>query len=158
MAHVIGLPLHRGNSEIYTTAKLDGDASSYFEGQVVGLISDGVVGLPAAGKCYGFICDINKVSGYATVVRAADGVMLPVEGAITVGAPVAIDLTTKKVCASAAGKIATNATFVGPVAMAYDGKTGALVSCAKVAFGLFEDQGAVAATMAASAQSKTSKE
>lgn len=152
MAHVIGLPLHRGNSEIYTPVKLSGDATGYFEGQAVSWAADGVVGQPVAGKVVGFVIDINVKSGYATLIQAVNDTMLPVEGAIVAGTRMAIDAVTKKVCAAGAGKIATNGFFSGPAAMAIDGKTGALVNCAKVRFGFFEDQGVdVAGTLSATA-------
>lgn len=158
MAHVIGLPLSRGNSDIYKAVKLDGDLSAYFEGQAVSWSGlETVTNAATAGKVVGFVIDINRKSGFATLVQAANDVMLPVTGSVTAGTAMAIDPTSKKVCAPGAGKIGTNGMITGPAAMAYDGKSGALVNCARVRFGMFEDQGALAATMAAPAEAKAAK-
>lgn len=158
MANVIGVPRSKGNSESMIGVKLYKQADTawagYFEGQAVfgGDEEETTVhptfgdqGLGATGNLIGWIFDINRKAGTATLIRAAEDVALPaVAGhALEAGVNVKIDLATGKIAAAAdAAARYTNGYVVSPNGDAVDGKTGAAVAnCVRVRFGALEDLG-----------------
>lgn len=162
MANVIGLPMYRGNSEVYRAVRLAfitaGDAgySGYFEGQAVNS-SDGsdskeetvypTFGAQlGSGKVIGFLVDINKKAGTATLIRATEGVVLPcADSSLVAGDPVTINKTTGKIGNGGVGEVLTNGEVVRDgIVPAVDGKTGAAAgSACWVRFGALQDLGAV---------------
>lgn len=157
MANVIGIPRVKGNSESMRGVKLFRDPSTaysaYFEGQAVfgsEAAEDTVYPTFGAnqgsGNLIGFICDINRANGFATLVRAGEDVVLPAVAnhGLVAGDNVTIDLTTGKIdSASALTPRYTNG-FVSRVQGldGRDGKTGAAVAdCVMVRFGALEDLG-----------------
>lgn len=162
MANVIGLPMYRGNSEVYRPVRLAfitaGSAgfSGYFEGQAVngsdGSDSKEETVYPTfgaqigSGKVLGFICDINRKAGTATVIRATEGVVLPcADATLVAGDPVTIDKATGKIGNGTVGEVLTNGEVVRDgVVPAVDGKTGkAAGNACWVRFGALQDLGAV---------------
>lgn len=157
MANVIGVPRTKGNSESLIGVKLykqSGTAwGGYFEGQAVfGGDEEETTVHPtfgeqgdATGNLIGWICDINKNAGTATLIRAAEDVALPaVAGhALVPGQNVKIDLATGKIAAAAdAAARYTNGYVVSANGDAVDGKTGQPVAnCVRVRFGALEDLG-----------------
>lgn len=162
MANVIGLPMYRGNSEVYRAVRLafitadSAGFSGYFEGQAVngsdGSDSKEETVYPTfgaqtgSGKVIGFLVDINKKAGTATLIRATEGVVLPCEDATLVaGDPVTINKTTGKIGNGGVGEVLTNGEVVRDgIVPAVDGKTGAAAGNACwVRFGALQDLGAV---------------
>lgn len=159
MAHVIGLPLHRGNSDIYRVVKLHKVAegfTDYFEGQAVfgGISTDkDAKAYPTFGAetgdgvLFGFILDINRKAGTATLCRAAESVVLPStsEVGLAGGDSVSIDLATGKIGTGAIGERLTNAVVVSTDVTAVDGKTGkAVAPCVMIRLPALMDLGDVA--------------
>lgn len=158
MPNVIGIPRTKGNSESLIGVKLYKQAATawngYFEGQAVfgGNEEETTVhptfgdqGLDATGNLIGFICDINRKAGTASLIRAAEDVALPAVAGhgLVGGTNVKIDLATGKI-AAAADALAryTNGYVVSPNGDGVDGKTGAAVpNCVRVRFGALEDLG-----------------
>lgn len=141
MPNVIGLPIHRGNSDSYRAVKLHKVAegfTDYYEGQAVfgGMTADKDAKVyptfgaeTGDGVLFGFICDINRKAGTATLARAAETVVLPCKGpGLAAGESVSVDLTTGKIGTGAAGERLTNATVVSIDVTGVDGKTGAAVA------------------------------
>lgn len=104
MAHVIGIPLIKGNSNVVLSGHLRGGLKDTgFEGQAVGFtgvnsVEPNLVPLDDVDSkgFYGFIFDINKCSHKASVLRCAESVALPSDGSMagTGGAQVLIDPAT----------------------------------------------------------------
>lgn len=160
MAHVIGIPLYKGNSESIRSVKLyspNADFSAYFEGQAVfgGFSADGdamafptfgAVGAGDDDRILGFIMDINRKSGVASLVRAAEAVVLPGSDAKPEpGDSISIDLNTGKIGSGAVGERLTNGVCVSNNVSGVDGKTGKAVDdCLMIRFPALADLGAVA--------------
>lgn len=157
MADVIGAPRTKGNSESLIGVKLykqSGTAwAGYFEGQAVfGGREEETTVHPtfgdqgeATGNLIGWIYDINKNAGTATLIRAGEDVTLPAAAShgLVAGDNVSVDLTTGKIAAATdtAARL-TNAYVVNPSNGAVDGKTGlAVANCVRVRFGALEDLG-----------------
>lgn len=159
MPHVIGLPLYRNNSDIYRPVKLHKVAegfTDYFEGQAVfgGISADkDAKAYPTFGAqqgdgvLFGFILDINRKAGTATLCRAAESVVLPAtaEAGISAGDSVSIDLATGRIGTGAIGERLTNAVVVSTDVSAVDGKTGkAVTPCVMIRLPALMDLGDVA--------------
>lgn len=156
MAHVIGLPLQRGNSEVYRPVKLHNDGQgfvTYFEGQAVygGESADKDTKVyptfgaeQGDGVLFGFILDINRKSGTATLCRAVEDVALPVLSAgLSSGDSVSIDLATGKIGTGAPGERLINAVCVGTGVNGVEGKTGKAVTCVRIRLPALMDLGDV---------------
>lgn len=158
MGHVIGIPLYKGNSENIRSVKLyspNADFSGYFEGQAVfgGFSVDGdAMAFPTFGaaggdddRLMGFIMDINRKAGTASLVRAAEAVVLPGSAAKPEpGDAISIDMATGKIGSGAVGERLTNGVCVSNTATGLDGKTGKTVSdCVMIRFPALVDLGSV---------------
>lgn len=139
MSQVIGIPLLKGNSNVLVAAALGGTfgIANWFTGQAVGIsglfggVQPVVVALddPDSVGFYGFICEINRDSGRATIVRAAESVALPSDGTISDTGQVLVDPATGLISDTGTIEVAGTIIDDGSGSLtAKDGKTGNLVA------------------------------
>ena len=136
MPRVIGIPLSKGNGEeVVSVQIIDTDIDAMFEGRAVAMVNgtpvsgEKVVGVDLTTGFYGFIMDINKCSGTASVVRSANGVYLPSNGGtgFASGDAVTIDESTGLIDPS--GGLITNGVIdLAGATEGLDGKTGEKVT------------------------------
>jgi hypothetical protein len=138
MAHVIGIPLLKGNSNVLVTGGLNESVpvADWFAGQAVGFtglfggVKPVLVALDDVNSkgFYGFLCEINRCAGTASVVRATESVPLPSDGTVVGNGPALVDPATGLI--SATGSVAIAGTIqddgAGSLA-AFDGQTGIAV-------------------------------
>lgn len=146
MAHVVGIPIKKGNNqEVISCIIAEADRVGITEGMAVGLISGGVgvsVGkIGAAQPFAGFIMDINPNTFTASLVRSADLVCLPSASAaaLAAGDPVNVNIATGLIDATAvgAGNVLLQGIIEdsGPATAGVNGKTGvAIADCVLVSF------------------------
>lgn len=145
MAHVIGLHLYKGNSNISHWAGIK-QGQILTEGMAVQVTSfDPMVveKLVTGGKFAGFVCDVYKDANTCNLVVASAGLPLPAGAGWTVGEQVSIDLTTAIIGTGAVGERKTNATILDGAARVIDGKTGVESDGVVIRFGMAEDMGNV---------------
>ncbi|HDM8140694.1 TPA: hypothetical protein P0E12_004984 [Vibrio harveyi] len=133
MAHVVGIPVTKGNGHVILPVKLEGDVSRYSEGQFVAFSK----GTPQSSTPYvnalaaetdnicGVIMDINPCAKTASLVTSAHGVVVPAvddKKRPTNGDPVKIDIATGFV--STEGTLITNAQCTNHDVRGLNGKTG----------------------------------
>lgn len=152
MAHVVGIPVRKGNNQEIISCEItaNGDARQVItEGMAVSLHSGSIK--PVVNKLsvapesfIGFIFDINPNTFQASLVRAADLVCLPSadRGALAAGDPLVVNSVSGLI--DAAGDVVLNGFIAdsdagAPPAFSTDGvngKTGAAIpECVLASFG-----------------------
>lgn len=145
MAHVIGLHLIKGNSNVSHGVKLKA-GQTFKEGEAVAIESfDPIVvaKLVAGNKFGGYLCDICKDSGIANLVVASAALPLPAGSGWAVGDAVSVSLTTGMIGTGAVGERGTNGIVVDASTKVIDGKTGIESDGVVIRFGMAEDLGAI---------------
>lgn len=145
MAHVIGLHLIKGNSNISHGAAIK-QGQTLTEGMAVQITSfDPLVveKLVTAGKFAGFVCDVNKDANTCNLVVASAALPLPAGAGWTMGKAVSINLTTAIIGTGAVGERKTNAYIVDDACRVINGKTGVESDGVVIRFGMAEDMGNV---------------
>ena len=136
MARVIGIPLSKGNGEdVIAGHIIEADLVGAFEGQAIYMVDGSPVSgehelstVATAGSFYGWALDINRCTGYCSVLRSADTVYLPSSGGagFTIGDAVTIGVSG---LIDPAGLIITNGVIVlAGATQGVNGKTGAAVT------------------------------
>lgn len=145
MAHVIGLHLIKGNSNVSHGVKLKA-GQTFKEGEAVAIESFEpivVAKLTASNKFGGYLCDINKDAGTANLVVASAALALPAGAGWTMGELVSISLTTGLIGTGDVGERGTNGVIVDSGVAVIDAKTGDESVGVVVRFGMAEDMGAI---------------
>lgn len=145
MAHVIGMHLFKGNSNVSHGVKI-AQGQTMAEGEAVAIQSfDPVVveKLSAGNKFAGYVCDINKDGNSANLVIGSAGLALPAGAGWTIGEVASISLTSGMIGTGATGERKTNGVIVDSGVKVIDGKTGVETDGVVVRFGMAEDLGAV---------------
>lgn len=145
MAHVIGMHLYKGNSNISHGVVIDSGVTLK-EGEAVQIVGDNpmTVGKLVAGGIFaGYVCDIRKDARTANLVVGSAGLALPAGAGWTIGELASISLTTGMVGTGAVGERKTNGVIIDGAVKVIDGKTGIETDGVVVRFGMAEDRGAV---------------
>lgn len=135
MAHIVGIPIIKGNSHSIVSCRFTGDISQVFEGAAVkqvGGVQERQVQLlseAGSGAFCGFIFDINRKSKRASLLRTCDLVALPVadKSAVAGGQAVKVSATTNMIDASGSITITGEISSVDADFAGLDGKTGEAV-------------------------------
>ena len=161
MAHVLGIPLIKGNSQAIVTANLSQTSASdtiiegSFCSKVAGDIEAEVANM-GVGSFYGIAMDINPCSQRLSVVREAECVLVRTDGtAPALGAQVLVGAAG---LVSASGTISYNGEIMSALQTGVDGKTGAEVeNCVLVSINTVQAAAAVVAVAASTAKTTAKK-